>query len=100
VDSDTFRTAPEGVKARSDKLARNIEGTAAEAGEMVRDVGNRISGKMRDARTSLTEAQTAVADTAKQAADFTDDYVRTNPWKALGFAAGAGLLIGILLARR
>ncbi len=100
MDSDTMRAAQEGYQGRRDKLARNIEGTAAEAGEMVKDVGNRVSSKIQEARTSLTQAQTAVADTARQAAEFTDDYVRTNPWKALGFAAGAGLLIGILLARR
>jgi len=29
-----------------------------------------------------------------------DDYVRSNPWPAIGIGALAGLVVGILLARR
>jgi ElaB/YqjD/DUF883 family membrane-anchored ribosome-binding protein len=99
MESDLMKS-PDGLQRRSDKVARSIEGTAAEAGEMVRDVGNRISGKMQNARQSLTQAQTAVTDGARQAAELTDEYVRMNPWKSLGIAAAAGLLIGVLMARR
>ena len=99
MESDVMKS-PEGLQRRSDKVARSIEGTAADAGEMVRDVGNRLGAKMQNARQSLTQAQTAVTDSAKQAAEFTDEYVRMNPWKSLGIAAAAGLLIGILMARR
>jgi ElaB/YqjD/DUF883 family membrane-anchored ribosome-binding protein len=99
MESDVMKS-PEGLQRRTDKMARSIEGTAAEAGEMVRDAGNRIGAKMQNARQSLTQAQTAVSDGARQAAEFTDEYVRMNPWKSLGIAAAAGLLIGILMARR
>jgi ElaB/YqjD/DUF883 family membrane-anchored ribosome-binding protein len=99
MESDVMKS-PEGLQRRTDKMARSIEGTAAEAGEMVRDAGNRIGAKVQNARQSLTQAQTAVSDGARQAAEFTDEYVRMNPWKSLGIAAAAGLLIGILMARR
>ena len=99
MESDVMKS-PEGLQRRTDKMARSIEGTAAEAGEMVRDAGNRIGAKMQNARQSLTQAQTAVSDGARQAAEFTDEYVRMNPWKSLGIAAAAGLLIGILMTRR
>jgi ElaB/YqjD/DUF883 family membrane-anchored ribosome-binding protein len=99
MESDVMKS-PEGLQRRTDKMARSMEGAAAEAGEMVRDVGNRIGAKMQNARQSLTQAQTAVTDGAKQAAELTDEYVRMNPWKSLGIAAAAGLLIGILMARR
>jgi ElaB/YqjD/DUF883 family membrane-anchored ribosome-binding protein len=36
---------------------------------------------------------------AKGAADATHDYVRENPWKVLGVAVLAGLLVGVLLRR-
>jgi len=100
MESDLMKGGPEGLQARREKMARNIESTAGDAGEMVKDVGNRIGSKIEGARASLTQAQTAVSDGAKQAAEFTDEYVRMNPWKSLGFAAAAGLLIGILMARR
>lgn len=99
MESDVMKS-PEGLQRRTDKVARSIEGTAADAGEMMRDVGNRVGAKMQNARQSLTQAQTAVTDGARQAAEFTDEYVRMNPWKSLGIAAAAGLLIGILMARR
>jgi ElaB/YqjD/DUF883 family membrane-anchored ribosome-binding protein len=99
MESDVMKS-PEGLQRRTDKVARSIEGTAADAGEMARDMGNRVGAKVQNARQSLTQAQTAVSDGARQAAEFTDEYVRMNPWKSLGIAAAAGLLIGILMARR
>lgn len=42
------------------------------------------------------QAMESCKDAARQA----DDYVRTNPWQAVGIAAGVGLVIGLLLKRR
>jgi ElaB/YqjD/DUF883 family membrane-anchored ribosome-binding protein len=39
-------------------------------------------------------------DRAKAAARVTDDYVHDNPWRAIGAAAAAGFLIGLLVNRR
>jgi ElaB/YqjD/DUF883 family membrane-anchored ribosome-binding protein len=36
----------------------------------------------------------------RAAAEATEEYVRDNPWKALAIAAAAGLVLGILAARR
>ncbi|HCI13500.1 MAG TPA: DUF883 domain-containing protein, partial [Gallionellaceae bacterium] len=35
----------------------------------------------------------------KEAAKVTDEYVHENPWKAVGIAAGVGLVIGMLISR-
>ena len=35
----------------------------------------------------------------KAAAKATEDYVRANPWKAVGIAASAGLVLSILERR-
>ena len=32
--------------------------------------------------------------------DQIEDYARRNPWQAMGIAAGVGLVVGVLLARR
>lgn len=40
------------------------------------------------------------AEGTKVAAKAADDYVRANPWAAVGLAAALGLLLGILVARR
>ena len=36
----------------------------------------------------------------REAAKATDEYVHEHPWKAVGVGAAAGLLIGMLIARR
>jgi ElaB/YqjD/DUF883 family membrane-anchored ribosome-binding protein len=52
------------------------------------------------ASKKLHEAQNSVIDSAKQASDCTETYVKENPWRAIGAAAGVGLLIGVILGRR
>ena len=46
------------------------------------------------------EMQTIAVEKSKVAAQSTDEFVQTNPWKAVGIAAGAGLIVGLLLSRR
>ena len=43
---------------------------------------------------------TAPAAQMKDAGKAADAYVHENPWKAVGIAAGAGLIIGMLISRR
>jgi ElaB/YqjD/DUF883 family membrane-anchored ribosome-binding protein len=40
------------------------------------------------------------SERAKAAAKVTDDYVRDNPWQAIGIAAAIGFLAGLALSRR
>lgn len=56
--------------------------------------------KLTDAKTSLAEVEQHAVDKAKLAATATDDYVKGNPWAAVGIAAGVGILIGFLVGKR
>lgn len=80
-----------------DKFSRELGGVVDEATDLLKDFSAR---KLHTARQTLAHAQSVVTDGAKQYASATDGYVRANPWSALGVAAAAGLLIGLLLARR
>ena len=40
------------------------------------------------------------SEKAKAAGHAADDFVRDSPWKAIGAAAGIGLVIGLLIGRR
>ena len=51
-------------------------------------------------RQAAAETGERAVDRAKAAARVTDDYVRDNPWQALGAAAALGFLIGVLISRR
>jgi ElaB/YqjD/DUF883 family membrane-anchored ribosome-binding protein len=48
----------------------------------------------------LARAQDTVLIQTKIAVKATDLYVHKNPWQAAGFAAGVGVLVGLLFGRR
>lgn len=77
-----------------------LRATAGVAGEKMAELRERISVHLSDAKLRLEDAEALVIDKTKAAAKATDDFVNENPWQAVGIAAGAGLLIGLIIARR
>ena len=77
-----------------------LRATANQAGEKIAVARDRIQDSLHQAKVKLAEAEAVVTERAKQAARYTDDYVHDNPWRAIGVAAGIGLLLGLLMARR
>lgn len=73
-----------------------LQATAGQTGARVEELRKRAEESLAAARTRLTEA----SDSARQAAREIDEQVRRNPWAAVGIAAGAGLLLGLLLGRK
>ena len=65
-----------------------------EAEELLRRAGNETGERAKDLRAQV-EAKLLSAKLR-----VTDDYVHDNPWSAIGAAAVAGFLIGMLLNRR
>jgi ElaB/YqjD/DUF883 family membrane-anchored ribosome-binding protein len=57
-------------------------------------------GILRQAKSIVEEAQGAVSVTAKGVADVAHECIRDNPWRSIGLAAVAGVIIGVLLNRR
>ena len=85
------------VVADAEELLR---ATAWQAGEKVAVARERIQASLATAKVKLSEAERALLEKTKQAAKATDDYGRDNPWQAVGIAAVAGLVLGILISRR
>lgn len=46
------------------------------------------------------EVQAVAVEKGKVAVQTTDEFVHEHPWKAIGFAAGLGLVVGLLISRR
>lgn len=84
------------VVADAEELLR---ATAGQAGEKVSAARERIQENLEAAKERLAAAQETVVIRTKQAAKATDEYVHENPWKAVGIAAGAGLIVGMLISR-
>ena len=76
-----------------------LRATAGQAGEKVSAVRERIQENLVAAKVRLVAAEEAVVAKTKQAAKATDEYVHENPWKAVGIAAGVGLVVGMLISR-
>jgi ElaB/YqjD/DUF883 family membrane-anchored ribosome-binding protein len=52
------------------------------------------------AKDDLVRLEEAAVEKAKYAARATDDYVKENPWKAIGVGAAVGVLVGLLISRK
>lgn len=74
--------------------------TASVAGDKMLDVRQRISERLRTAKSQIADAEVAIRERTKVAASATDACVRKNPWQSVGIAAGVGLLLGVLIVRR
>ncbi len=62
---------------------------AATAKEAARKVGGQ-----------LTEHANHLRDSAVDARYNAENFIQTNPWPAVGIAAGVGFLLGVIVARR
>jgi ElaB/YqjD/DUF883 family membrane-anchored ribosome-binding protein len=76
-----------------------LRATAGQAGEKVSAARERIQDSLSTARARLADAEEAMLEKTRQAARATDEYVHENPWRAVGIAAGVGLVVGMLISR-
>jgi ElaB/YqjD/DUF883 family membrane-anchored ribosome-binding protein len=85
-------------------VIRDAEGllraTAAQTGEKVQEVRARAEESLRQAKTRLAGIEEETLERARKAAGEADEYVRGNPWQAVGVAAAVGLILGLLIGRR
>lgn len=77
-----------------------LRATASQAGEKAVAAREKIQDSLHRAKVKLAEAEALMIDKTKQAARATDEYVHEHPWKAVGVAAGIGLIVGLLIGRR
>ncbi len=77
-----------------------LKATASQGGEKMVEVRAKAEESLRVAKAKMAEAQTAMLVKTKAAARATDVYVHENPWRAVGAAAGIGLVVGLLIGRR
>ena len=77
-----------------------LKAATAATGETAAALREKAAGKLKLATEKLTGLQEAALLKGKEAAKVTDEYVHANPWKAVGMAAAAGFLIGLLVNRK
>jgi ElaB/YqjD/DUF883 family membrane-anchored ribosome-binding protein len=77
-----------------------LKQAANSTGQQAVELRERAAENLHRASLRLSEARIAAAEKSRAAARRADDWVHANPWAAVGAAAGVGLLLGMLVARR
>jgi ElaB/YqjD/DUF883 family membrane-anchored ribosome-binding protein len=77
-----------------------LRATAAQTGEKVDEMRARAEESVRMAKERLSGIEEETLKHARVLAGEADEYVRGNPWQAVGIAAGVGLVLGLLMSRR
>jgi ElaB/YqjD/DUF883 family membrane-anchored ribosome-binding protein len=77
-----------------------LRATAAQTGEKVEEIRARAEESVRQAKERLAGIEDEALRHARVLAGEADQYVRGNPWQAVGIAAGIGLVLGVLMMRR
>ena len=77
-----------------------MKASADTGGEKVNEARIKIRESLESAKRRLLEAERSAVRHGEEAVAATEDYVKRNPWQSVGVAAGVGLVIGVLLARR
>ena len=96
-------------RSQANALGRDVQNVVSEAQDLLKTVKDEGASKIDEmkskvatqydaAREKFGEIQATVQEGAKQAMTTTDEYVRSNPWRAVGIAAGVGALVGFLAA--
>ena len=74
--------------------------TAGMTGEKIAAIRARAEASVRRAKGRMEELQPLLADRAHAVVSAGEAYTQSNPWTALGIAAGVGAILGLLIGRR
>jgi ElaB/YqjD/DUF883 family membrane-anchored ribosome-binding protein len=96
VSTDKLLDDLKAVVSDAEELLR---ATAGQAGEKMSEARSRAEASVRAARKRMSEMQDDVLAQTKEMAEDADEYVRKNPWHAVGIAAAAGIIVGLMLRR-
>jgi ElaB/YqjD/DUF883 family membrane-anchored ribosome-binding protein len=77
-----------------------IQATSALTGEELARAKLKLQARIGAARAYVGNVAGDLSDRAVSGAKSADDYVRAQPWRAIGITAAAAVVIGFLLGRR
>lgn len=90
----------EDLKAVVEDAEALLSATAGQAGDRIAEARSRTEATVKAARKRMGDLQEDVIEQTKEAAEQAEEYVRSNPWQAVGIAAAVGVIIGLMLSRR
>ncbi|MGB6241551.1 MAG: DUF883 family protein [Castellaniella sp.] len=90
----------EDLKSSLDQAEKLLREAADATGDKAVDLRAKALQALDQGRAALAETQANLLEQGRKVVQDTDEYVQANPWKAVGMAGVAGLLLGALLSRR
>ena len=87
----------EDVKVLTKDVQDLLKATASVVGERATVARGKVESSLKVAQEKLGEVQQNARIKGREAAVAADEYVRDNPWNAVGIAAGVGFLVGLVL---
>lgn len=76
-----------------------LRATAQASGDRVAKLRRQLRQTIDEIKPQIAVIESALTTTATSTVALTDNYMCENPWTAMGFSAGAGLVIGLLMSR-
>ena len=85
------------VVTDTEALLRSLGSMTGEKAVAMRES---LQANLETTRARLRELQSGAVEKASLAAKDADAYVHENPWTAIGLAAAAGVIVGLMIGRR
>ena len=85
----------EDVKVLTKDVQDLLKATASVVGDKATEARAKVEDSLRVVQDKLGVVHENVLAKGKEAVTATDNYVRDNPWNAVGIAAGVGFLLGV-----
>ena len=85
---------------KTGNLMDALRALMADAEELLRATAGEAAPKVQEARERAEETLRNARERLEGVGGQLDQKVREHPWAAVGVAAGIGLLVGVLLARK
>ena len=82
------------------KLMDELRSVITDAEELLRVTADQGGAKVQEVRERAEESLRAAREHLQGTGRQLDSQVREHPWAAVGIAAGIGLIVGILMARK
>ena len=84
----------------SETLEEVLRSSGDPADQKYIELKERAEQALNDVKARVSNASDTYYYRARQAVYRADDYVREKPWQGIDIGAAAGLVLGLLLARR
>jgi ElaB/YqjD/DUF883 family membrane-anchored ribosome-binding protein len=88
-------TLVEEAKLVGNRVQERLKASAGVVGDKAAEVHARVHDGLRAAQDRLSAVGDTVKAKGREGVAATELYVRANPWRAVGIAAGVGLVLGI-----